>query len=344
MSVHDSLFMRALRREPTEKTPVWLMRQAGRYMPEYRAVRSGLSFLELCNRPDLCAEVMLVAVERLKVDAAIIFADLLPILQPMGMDLEFVDEAGPVIRNPIRTPDQVDQLVELDNLEPLKCVMETVRLTRDGLSDQLPLLGFAGAPFTLASYAIEGGVSRNYIHTKTLMYEDKGAWEAIMLRLSRAIIKYLNAQIDAGAQAVQLFDSWVGCLSPDDYRIFVLPHVQAIIQQIKSGVPVIHFTTGNPSLLPLISEAGGTAIGVDWRVRLDEAWKAIGPDKAIQGNLDPTILLTNSNQIRRGIKQILNQANGRAGHIFNLGHGILKQTPVDNAIEMVEAVHELSAR
>ena len=340
---HDGLFMKAARREPVERTPIWLMRQAGRYQPEYRAIREKTTFLELCKNPALSAEVMLMAVDQLGVDAAIIFADLLPILEPMGMDLEFAAGEGPVIHNPIREAADVERLVELDDLGPLEFVMETVRKTRAGLDERLPLLGFAGAPFTLASYAIEGGASRNYARTKTLMLTDPGAWDALMGRLARAVTRYLNAQIDAGAQAVQLFDSWAGCLGPDDYRRYVLPHTRSIIDAITPGVPVINFATGNPALLPLLSEAGGSVIGIDWRVRLDDAWRAVGYDKAVQGNLDPTVLLTNPDEIRRQAKALLDQTAGRPGHIFNLGHGVLPQTPVENAVALVDAVHELSA-
>lgn len=341
---YDSPFMKACRREPSSRTPIWLMRQAGRYMPEYRAVRAGTSFLELCKNPQLCADVMLTAVARLGVDAAIIFADLLPMLEPMGVALEFAQGEGPVIHNPVRQPAQVDQLRELEHVEPLWFVMETVRLTRAGLPAEIPVIGFAGAPFTLASYVIEGGASRNYLHTKTLMYRDEAAWNALMGRLSRGITRYLNAQIAAGAQAVQLFDSWVGCLGPDDYRRYVLPHVRSIIAGITPATPVINFGTGNPALLPLYAEAGGDVIGVDWRVRLDEAWQTIGYDRGVQGNLDPLVLLADRREIVRRAKQVLDQAAGRPGHIFNLGHGIVPQTPVENVIALVEAVHELGNR
>jgi len=341
---NESLFMRACRREATERTPIWLMRQAGRYMSEYRAVREKTTFLELCKNPELCAEVMITAVDKLGVDAAIIFSDLLPILQPMGMDLEFAQGEGPVIHNPLRQAGDIDRLLELESLEPLNFVMRTVELTRAGLSPQIPLLGFAGAPFTLASYAIEGGASRNYLHTKTLMYRDEGAWEALMSRLVRAVARYLNAQVAAGAQAVQLFDSWVGILGPDDYRRYVLPYTKAVIDAVTPGVPVINFATGNPALLPLLAEAGGAVIGLDWRVDLNEGWRTVGYDKAVQGNLDPAVLLTDRDEIRRRARQILNQAAGRPGHIFNLGHGVLQQTPVDNVRALVDAVHELGTR
>jgi uroporphyrinogen decarboxylase len=341
---NDNPILRAARLEPADRTGVWLMRQAGRYMPEYRAVRQKTSFLDLCRNPDLCAEVMLVAVERLGVDAAILFADLLPILQPMGLDLEYSAGEGPVIHNPIRAPEDVDRLRELENIEPLAFVVEAVRKTRAGLPDRLPLIGFAGAPFTLASYAVEGGSSHSFTRAKSLMFRDAGAWNALMSRLARAVALYLNAQIDAGAQLVQLFDSWVGCLGPDDYRRYVLPHSRAVIAALRPGTPVIHFATGNPALLPLLREAGGAVIGVDWRVRLDDAWRAIGHDRAIQGNLDPAVLLSTPAEIRRRAQEILDQAAARPGHIFNLGHGVLPHTPVENVIALVDAVHELSRR
>jgi uroporphyrinogen decarboxylase len=286
---------------------------------------------------------MCTAVKRLGVDAAIIFSDLLPILEPMGLDLEYAQGEGPLIHNPVREPAEVDRVLELESVESLDFVMETVRHTRNDLPDDLPLIGFAGAPFTLASYVIEGGASRNYLHTKTLMYRDEGAWRALMERFVRAIARYLNAQIASGAQCVQLFDSWAGCLGPDDYRRYVLPYVQQIIANITPGVPVINFATGNPALVPLLAEGGSAVVGVDWRVRLDEAWEALGRNKAIQGNLDPCALLSDREEIRRRTQDILDQAAGRPGHIFNLGHGVLQQTPVDNAIALVDVVHELSA-
>jgi uroporphyrinogen decarboxylase len=341
---YESAFLKACRREPVTHTPIWLMRQAGRYMPEYRAVREKVSFLDLCKNPSLCAEVMITAVKRLGVDAAIIFSDLLPILEPMGMELEFSPGDGPVIHNPVREARDVDRVLELESVESLSFVMETVRETRSGLPRGIPVIGFAGSPFTLASYVIEGGASRNFLHTKTLMYRDSGAWTVLMSRLARAIGRYLNAQIAAGAHAVQLFDSWVGCLGPDDYRRFVLPHLKSVIDSLPAGVPVINFGTGNPALLPLQAEAGGAVVGVDWRIRLDDAWRAIGYDRAVQGNLDPVVLFADRAEIRRRAQEVLRQAGGRPGHIFNLGHGILPQTPVDNAVALIEAVHELSTK
>lgn len=341
---YNSPFMKACRGEPTDVTPIWMMRQAGRYMAEYREVRANVSFLELCANSQLCSEVMCTAVSRLGVDAAIIFSDILPILVPMGCDLEFVKGDGPVIHNPVRTAADIDRIKPLDSNAELEFVMETVRLTRQDLPADMPLIGFSGAPFTLASYMIEGGSSRNYAAAKTLMHGDPGAWNQLMEHLVQSISIYLNGQVEAGAQCVQLFDSWAGCLSFEDYRTHVHPHVQKIIASLPSDVPVINFATGNPALLPLIADTKASVIGIDWRTRLDDAWQTVGHDRAVQGNLDPTVLLTNPTEIRRQAKIVLDQAAGRPGHIFNLGHGILPMTDVDNAIALVDAVHELSQR
>ena len=341
---HEGPFMKAVRREPTDVTPIWMMRQAGRYMEEYREVRAKTSFLELCKNPPLCSEVMCTAVERLGVDAAIIFSDLLPILEPMGLDLEFVAGDGPVIHNPIRQAADVDRVQRLQSVDSLDFVMETVRQTRMDLPGHIPLIGFAGAPFTLASYMIEGGSSRNYAHAKSLMFGDFGAWDKLMSDLVHSITIYLQAQVEAGAQVVQLFDSWAGCLNVSDYRKFVLPYVQEIIAAVAPLAPVINFATGNPALLPLLAETRAAVIGVDWRIELGTAWETVGYDRAVQGNLDPTVLLTNPDEIRRQAAGILSQAAGRPGHIFNLGHGILPQTNVDHAIALVDSVHELSQR
>ena len=332
--------MRACRREPVPHTPIWLMRQAGRYMPEYRAVRARTSFLELCKTPSLAAEVTVTAAERLGVDAAIIFADILLILEPMGVDLEFAHGEGPVIHNPVRQAADVDRLRQLEDVSALEFVNEAIRETRRALKPDIPLIGFSGAPFTLASYLTEGGGSKNYVHTKRLMYNDRGAWHAMMSLIAASLVKYLNAQIEAGAQAVQLFDSWVGCLSPDDYREYVLPHTRAVIQNITPGVPVIHFGTGTAALLELMREAGGDVIGLDWRVRLDEGWQRVGHDVAVMGNLDPVALFAEREELLAHAKRVLNQAGGRAGHIFNLGHGILPETPVENVIALVDFVRE----
>lgn len=336
--------MKACRREAVPYTPIWLMRQAGRYMREYREVRAKTTFLDLCKTPSLAAEVTLTAAERLGVDAAIIFADILLILEPMGIDLEFAAGEGPVIHNPVRNTADVKRLREVEDVGALSFVYEAIALTRRELKPDVPLIGFSGAPFTLASYMIEGGGSKNYIHAKKLMYDDSGAWHSMMSLIARALVKYLNAQIDAGSQAVQLFDSWVGCLSPDDYREFVLPHSRAVIQGVKRGVPVIHFGTGTGALLELMREAGGDVIGLDWRVLLDEAWQRVGHDVAVMGNLDPVALFASTDALRSQAKRILDQAGGRPGHIFNLGHGILPQTPVENVIALVEMVHDMSQR
>lgn len=337
-------FLAACRREKTPYTPVWLMRQAGRYMEEYRKLRAQYGFLELCKRPDLAAEITVTPVERLGVDAAILFADILLILEPMGVGLEYTKEDGPVIRNQVSSRTHVEQLLEFEPEEALPFVFEAVRKCRAALDGKVPLIGFAGAPFTLASYLIEGGGSRNYLKTKKLIYSNPGAWRPLMERLASDIAKYLNAQIAAGAQAVQLFDSWAGCLSPDDYERHVLPHTRATIAGITPGIPVIHFSTGTAGLLKSLRAAGGDVIGVDWRVHLDEAWDCLGHDVAIQGNLDPALLLSSPREIRRRVEEILRRAGGRPGHIFNLGHGVLPETPVGNVVAMVEAVHELSAR
>jgi uroporphyrinogen decarboxylase len=339
---YESPFMKACRREAVPYTPVWLMRQAGRYMAEYRAVREKMSFLELCKNPQLCSEVMCTAVDKLGVDAAIIFSDLLPILEPMGMDLEFSPGDGPKIDNPIREASDVARIVELENVDALSFVVDTVAQTRQDLPESIPVIGFAGAPFTLASYAIEGGASRSFLHTKTLMYREPAAWHELMQRLSRSIVLYLNAQIAAGAQAVQLFDSWVGCLGPDDYRTFVLPHVREIIEGVAPGAPLIHFATGNPALLAPMAEAGGDVIGVDWRIGLAEAWQQVGDERGVQGNLDPLVLLADRATIRSRTEEILDSVAGRPGHIFNLGHGVMPQTPVDNVRFLVDLVHELT--
>lgn len=343
-SLQNNAFMRACRRESVPFTPIWLMRQAGRYMREYREVRAKTTFLELCKTPSLAAEVTVTAAERLGVDAAIIFADILLILEPMGIDLEFAHGEGPVIHNAVRNAADVDRLREVEDANALDFVYEAIKQTRRALKPDLPLIGFSGAPFTLASYITEGGGSKNYLHTKQLMYNDGGAWHAMMALIARGLVKYLNAQIDAGAQAVQLFDSWVGCLSPDDYRDFVLPHSRTVIQNIRPGVPVIHFGTGAGALLGLMREAGGDVIGLDWRVRLDEAWRRLDHGVAVMGNLDPVALFASKDVLRTQAKRILDQADGRPGHIFNLGHGILPETPVENVIALVEIVHELSHR
>jgi uroporphyrinogen decarboxylase len=339
--LHNSRFLRACRREKTDTTPVWIMRQAGRYLPEYMAVRSKVTFLELCKSPELAAEVTLSAQRVLAVDAAILFADLLPILEPMGLDLEYAAGEGPVIHNPVKTTADVDRVVELEDVGALQFVFETVKLVRRDLPADIPLIGFAGAPFTLASYVIEGGGSKNYVATKRLMYTDCGAWNALLGRLSASLVRYLQAQIDAGCQAVQIFDSWAGCLSPHDYREYVLPHTRAVIRGLKGQVPVINFLTGNPVLLTLCREAGGDVIGLDWRVELREGWQAVGYDRAVQGNLDPVTLLADLATLRARTAEILSQAGGRPGHIFNLGHGVMPEAHPEHVKALVKMVHEM---
>lgn len=336
-----SVFLQACRREPTPYTPIWIMRQAGRYQPEYRALREKVSFIELCKTPDLACEVTVRAVDQLGVDAGIIFADILLILEPLHIGFEFTDDAGPKILSPVRTASQVDAVAEeIDAAESLSYVMDAIRITRKELD--VPLIGFAGAPFTLASYAIEGGGSKNYFETKKLMVDDEPMWNTLMTKFSRAIAKYLTAQIEAGADAVQLFDSWVGCLSPSDYRRYVLPHTRSIFEQLPKTVPAIHFGTGNPALYPAMKEAGGDVIGIDWRISIDDAWSALGNDVAIQGNMDPAALLASPDALRARASAVLDSAAGRPGHIFNLGHGIMPQASVDQARALVDHVHRSS--
>jgi len=337
-------FLAACRREPTSYTPVWLMRQAGRYMKEYRDLRAEHGFLDLCKKPELAAEITITPVEKLKVDAAILFADILLIIEPMGAGLEYSKGGGPVIHHPVRSGKDVDALRDFDVASELAYVYEAVKQICKELKGKVPLIGFAGAPFTLASYLIEGGGSRHYIHTKKLCYTAPEAWKRLMERIAKVTAEYLNCQIAAGAQVVQIFDSWAGCLSPMDYEQFVLPYTKMVIDALTPGTPVINFSTGTSGLLTQIRAAGGSVMGVDWRVNLDEAWSALGDDVAIQGNLDPVALLSSPKEIRSRVGDILNRAAGKPGHIFNLGHGVLPETPVDHVVTMVEAVHELSAR
>lgn len=340
----NSAFLKACRQEPTEFTPVWLMRQAGRFMPEYREIRAKVGFLELCKSPELAAEVTVMAVDKLGVDAAIIFADILLPLEPMGVGLEYAAGDGPLIHRPVRSQEDVTGLVPVNPTESLHFVMEAIARARAELAADIPLIGFAGAPFTLASYLIEGGSSRHFAHTKTLMYRQPDAWHALMDFLAKMTSAYLNAQIAAGVQAVQLFDSWVGCLSQEDYREFVLPHTKSAISGVNAQVPFIHFGTGTAHLLELMQQAGGSVIGLDWRTNLSDAWARMNHSVAVQGNLDPVVLFAEPSEIRKRSHAILKQAAGRPGHIFNLGHGVLPQTPTENVKALVEIVHELSRR
>jgi uroporphyrinogen decarboxylase len=337
-------FLAAANREPASHTPVWFMRQAGRYLPEYRAIRERHTLLQICANPELAAEVTLQPVRRLGVDAAILFADILLPLVPMGLDLEFARGEGPVIRNPVRRPEDVARLSPVDVADALSPVLETVRTVRAALEDHVPLIGFAGAPFTVASYAIEGGSSRHFVEVKRFMYSAPAAWSALMERLVSVLGDYLAGQVEAGAQALQVFDSWAGILSPDDYRRYVLPYSKRLFDRLRPlGVPTIHFGVDTTALLDLLREAGGEVIGLDWRVPLDEAWVWIGPDRAVQGNLDPAALFAPRPELESRVRDILRRAEGRPGHIFNLGHGLLPATPVDQVRAVVDLVHEATS-
>ncbi len=318
------------------------MRQAGRYMSEYRSLRERYSMLELCLTPDLAVEVTLQPVRRLPVDAAIIFSDLLLPLQPLGLPFDFIKGEGPQVERPIRSEADIDALTRFEPRERLAPVLEAIRLVKAELSGLVPLIGFAGAPFTLASYAIEGGHSNHYAHTKALMYGNPKAWHRLCALFADVAADYLAAQVEAGADAVQLFDSWVGALSPADYHEFVLPHSRRIFEGLApTGVPTLHFGTGTATLLPAIADAGGDVIGTDWRIPLDDAWRLIGDDRAIQGNLDPALLLAPTDRLMAGADDVLRRAGGRPGHIFNLGHGILPGTPVEQVEALANHVHEV---
>ena len=338
--MHDR-FLRACRREPVDVTPVWFMRQAGRYMAEYRELRQKHTLIEICKQPELALEVTLQPL-RLGMDAAILFADILLPLEPMGAPFEFAKGEGPVIHEPVRDRAGIDRLRVFDAEEGLGYVLQAIRLIRRELDGKTPLIGFAGAPFTIASYLVEGGKSGDYRLTKQLMWTDPQAWSLLMSKISEVVRRYLRAQIEAGAQAVQLFDSWVGALSPEDYREHVMPHVRHILKDVEqTGVPVIHFGTNTATLLEQQVEAGGTVIGVDHRIPLDVAWERIGRDKAIQGNLDPLLLCAPREIAAARAEAVIREAAGRPGHIFNLGHGIIPQTPVDNVKAMVDIVHSI---
>jgi uroporphyrinogen decarboxylase len=343
----SNLFLKACRREPVPRTPVWFMRQAGRYMPEYRALRAKHSLLELCKRPDLAAEITMQPVERLGVDAAILFADLLLPAEAMGMPVEFVKGEGPLIHRPLRDAAAVERLRGVECAADLGYVGEALRKIRAVLKPDVALAGFAGAPFTLASYMIEGGPSRDYAVTKTMMVSETPLWNRLMAKLVAVQSQFLKDQIAAGAQAVQVFDSWAGCLSPHDYEQYVLPHTRALISSLSdtpvSETPVIHFATGVTGFLEMLPETRASVISLDWRVDLGAAWDRLGP-VAIQGNLDPVALLLPRAELRREVTRVLQGARGRAGHIFNLGHGILQQTPVENVRAVVEMVAEYSAK
>ena len=340
----NDTFLRACRCEPTDYTPVWLMRQAGRYMKEYMEIRKRHSFLEMCRTPEIACEVTLQPVDKLNVDAAIIFADILLPLEGMGIKLEFAKNEGPVILNPVRGEKDVAALRVIEPAEDVPYLLEAIRLVKRELEDRIPLIGFSAAPFTLASYIIEGGGSKNYLHAKRLMYGEPELWRRLMDSITSTLIAYVNAQIDAGADAIQIFDSWAGALSPQDYALYVQPHTRRLIEGISGRVPVINFSTGTSAYIDTISQCGGDVVGVDWRIRLDTAWERIGHGRAIQGNLDPTVLFAPRTEIKRQVETILDMADRRAGHIFNLGHGIIVGTPVDNVKALVDYVHELSTK
>jgi uroporphyrinogen decarboxylase len=337
-------FLKACRREPVDATPIWFMRQAGRYMSEYRALRERYSLLDICRIPDLAAAVTLQPVDAIEVDAAILFSDLLVPFTPMGLDFDFVKGEGPSIAHPIQSAADVERLRTFEPRQALAHVLETIRILRKQLAGRVPLIGFGGAPFTLAAYAIEGGPSSSYARTKAFMYSQPQAWHRLCGRFAEMMSEYLAAQVEAGAQAIQVFDSWAGALGRLDYREFALPHTSRIISALKdTGVPVIHFGVGATAILRDITEAGGDVIGLDWRLPLDEAWSIVGHDRAVQGNLDPTLLLGPRERLFSATNDILARAGTRPGHIFNLGHGILPTTSLEQVQALATHVHERSS-
>ena len=337
-------FLKACRREAVDATPVWFMRQAGRYMADYRALRKRYSLLEICNNPELSVAVTLQPVDVIEVDAAILFSDLLLPFTSMGLEFDFVKGEGPQIEYPIRQASDVRRLRTVDPREVLGHVLETIRLLRHELRDRVPLIGFGGAPFTLAAYAIEGGPSTSYHHTKAFMYAQPEAWHRLCEYFADFMAAYLKAQVEAGAQAIQIFDSWAGALGRLDYREFALPHTKSIFDRVKdAGVPFIHFGVGATAILADMAEAGGDVIGLDWRQPLDEAWARL-PDRGVQGNLDPTLLLGPPERLFAATDDVLRRAGGRPGHIFNLGHGVLPMTPLERVQELARHVHQSTSR
>jgi uroporphyrinogen decarboxylase len=344
MSAPESRFVKACKAQPVDRTPVWFMRQAGRYMPEYRAVRKQYSLIEICKKPEVAAEVTITAAEALGVDAAIIFADLLLPLEVMGLDFHFSAGEGPVIEKPLRIKEDVARL-RTDRAADLGYVSEAVSLVCRHFGPRLPVIGFCGAPFTLASYMIEGGGSRNYIHTKKMMYSSPAVWDELTRKLVAVVSEYAAEQVRAGADVIQIFDSWVGCLSVEDYRRYVLPRTTELVRELqKSGAPVIYFGTDSATLLSSMRETGANVIGLDWRIPLDEGWRSLGYECGVQGNLDPVLLFADSKELKSRAEDILRQAAGRPGHIFNLGHGILPETPVENVKALAEFVQEHSTK
>jgi uroporphyrinogen decarboxylase len=342
--VNNARFLKACRREPVDVTPVWFMRQAGRYMAEYRALRERHSLLDICRTPDLATEVTLQPIRRIEVDAAILFSDLLLPLEPMGLPFDFIKGEGPQVERPISSREDIERLRLFEPREALAHVLEAIQQIQRELGGRVPLIGFSGAPFTLASYAIEGGHSNNFARTKALMYGHPDAWHQLCEKFATVVSDYLIAQIDAGVECVQVFDSWVGTLSPADYREFALPHTKRIFEAIGGRVPTIHFGTGTATTLDLLREAGGDVIGADWRIPIDIAWDRIGHDRGIQGNLDPTLLLGPLSRMFAQVDDILERIDGRPGHIFNLGHGILPSTPVEHVQRLAQYVHSASRR
>ena len=344
MSAPESRFVKACKAQPVDRTPVWFMRQAGRYMPEYRAVRKQYSLIEICNRPEVAAEVTVTAAEALGVDAAIIFADLLLPLEVMGLPFHFSAGEGPVIEKPVHTTEDIARL-RTDRAAELGYVSEAVRLVCKHFGTRLPVIGFCGAPFTLASYMIEGGGSRNYIHTKKMMYSSPAAWDELMRKTVAVVSEYAAQQVHAGADVIQIFDSWVGCLSVEDYRRYVLPRTTELVKALQTtGVPIIYFGTDSATLLPSMRQTGAEVIGLDWRIPLDDGWRSLGFEGAVQGNLDPVLLFADWKELKSRAEDILRRAAGRPGHIFNLGHGILPETPVENVKMLAEFVQEHSAQ
>jgi len=342
--LRNDRFLKACRRQPVDITPVWFMRQAGRYMAEYRAIRQKYSLLEICRQPDLATEVTLQPVERIEVDAAILFSDLLLPLEPMGLPFDFIKGEGPQIERPISDAADIDRLKSFEPRDSLSHVLAAIVQIQRELDGRVPLIGFAGAPFTLASYAIEGGHSNNFAKTKALMYGHPDAWHRLCEKLADVVGDYLVAQIEAGVDAVQVFDSWVGTLNTADYREFALPHTKRIFDHIGKRVPTIHLGTGTASILEDMRDAGGDVIGADWRIAIDDAWEQIGEDRAIQGNLDPTLLLGPTGRMFQQTDAILQRVGGRPGHIFNLGLGILPSTPVEHVQMLAQYVHSTSRR
>ncbi len=349
-AANGSRFVRACFRQPVDRTPVWFLRQAGRYMPEYMAVRKHHSLLEICRTPEIAAEVTITAAERLGVDAAIIFADLLLPFTPMGLDFEFINGEGPVVHQPVRTREHV-QALRTDQTDDLRYVAQAIEKVAKHFAppradgDQLGIIGFCGAPFTLASYMIEGGSSRNYIETKKIMYGDRGTWDLLMDKLVTVLVEYAGQQVAAGADVIQIFDSWAGALAVNDYREYVLPRTTELVQRVQAlGVPVIYFGVDTASLLSTMRETGADVLGLDWRVPLDEGWRLAGRHVAVQGNLDPIALFAPQEVLHARVKAVLDAAGNRDGHIFNLGHGIVPGTPVDNVIAVTKWVAEMSRR